>query len=173
MVATDGHELLKGRMLGLMRVFRRGDGYYLRLPADTALPGFSTRVRKMTTAEARLALAQMALRFDNIDGAEHWFESVLSDTELRALAESGLGRIAGYRGDVEAANARFDLGLAIDHDLQVGLAHDPVGVDRVVVDLGHLLEQRLAPAAGGIVPGQEQHADTVARMQTIMNETGR
>ena len=78
------------------------------LPADTALPGFSTRVRKMTTAEARLALAQMALRFENIDGAEHWFESVLSDTELRALAESGLGRIAGYRGDVEAANARFE-----------------------------------------------------------------
>jgi folate-binding protein YgfZ len=37
----DGHSQLnayctpKGRMLGLMRVFRHGDSYYLRLPADT------------------------------------------------------------------------------------------------------------------------------------------
>ena len=81
------------------------------LPADTALPGFSTRVREMTVAEARLALAQMALRFENIDRAEHWFESVLSDIELRALAEAGLGRVAGYRGDVDAANARFEAAI--------------------------------------------------------------
>jgi tetratricopeptide (TPR) repeat protein len=83
------------------------------LPADTALPGFSTRVREMTASEARLALAQMALRFENIDGAEHWFESVLSDNDLRALAEAGLGRVAGHRGDIEAANARFEAAIRL------------------------------------------------------------
>lgn len=78
------------------------------LPANTALPGFTTRVRRMSAAEAELVLAQMALRFDNVDGAERWFESVLSDKDLRALAEAGLGRVAGYRGDTQAANARFE-----------------------------------------------------------------
>ncbi len=78
------------------------------VPANTALPGFSTRIRAMSPTEAQLALAQMALRFENIDGAERWFEEVLSDNDLRALAEAGLGRVAGYRGDIEAANARFE-----------------------------------------------------------------
>jgi tetratricopeptide (TPR) repeat protein len=83
------------------------------VPADTAPPAFSTRVRRMSAAEVRLALAQMALRFDNIDGAEQWFESVLSDDDLRALAEAGLGRVAGYRGDVQAANARFESAIQL------------------------------------------------------------
>ena len=78
------------------------------VPADTALPGFSPQVRQMSRTEAQLSLAQMAMRFENIDRAEEWFEEVLSDNELRALAEAGLGRVAGYRGDIEAANARFD-----------------------------------------------------------------
>ena len=67
----------------------------------------------MSPAEVRLALAQMALRFDNVDGAEQWFESVLSDKDLRALAEAGLGRIAGYRGEVQAANARFESAIKL------------------------------------------------------------
>jgi tetratricopeptide (TPR) repeat protein len=75
---------------------------------NTALPGFSTLIRAMSSTEAQLALAQMALRFENIDGAERWFEEALSDSDLRALAEAGLGRVAGYRGDIEAANARFE-----------------------------------------------------------------
>ena len=82
-------------------------------PANTALPGFSTRVRSMSAAEARLALAQMAMRFDNVEGAERWFESVLSDNDLRALAEAGLGRVAGYRGDARAANARFESAIKL------------------------------------------------------------
>jgi Tfp pilus assembly protein PilF len=83
------------------------------VPANTALPNFSTRVRNMSAAEARLVLAQMALRFDNVDGAENWFESVLSDNDLRALAEAGLGRVAGYRGDIQGANARFESAIKL------------------------------------------------------------
>ena len=67
----------------------------------------------MSAAEVRLALAQMALRFDNVEGAERWFESVLSDNDLRALAEAGLGRVAGYRGDIQAANARFESAIRL------------------------------------------------------------
>jgi Tfp pilus assembly protein PilF len=78
------------------------------LPAATVLPEFPTRVRRMTRAEVELALGQMAMRFDNVDRAQRWFESVLSDDDLRALAEAGLGRIAGFRGDVHAASARFE-----------------------------------------------------------------
>jgi tetratricopeptide (TPR) repeat protein len=103
-------ELLENDLLKyyLERKFRKRS-----LPANTALPGFSTRVRTMSAAEVRLALAQMALRFDNVEGAERWFESVLSDNDLRALAEAGLGRVAGYRGDIQAANARFESAIRL------------------------------------------------------------
>jgi Tfp pilus assembly protein PilF len=83
------------------------------VPADTALPGFKTRTRSMSIAEVRLALAQMALRFDNVNGAEQWFESALSDDDLRALAEAGLGRVAGYRGDTQAASTRFESAIRL------------------------------------------------------------
>ena len=78
------------------------------LPVSTALASFAPRVNDMSRAEARLALARMALRFDNMDRAESWFESVLADAELRAHAEAGLGRIAGHRGDLDLASERFE-----------------------------------------------------------------
>ena len=78
------------------------------LPVSSAFAGFAPRVDDMTQAEARLALARMALRFDNMERAGSWFESVLPDAELRAHAEAGLGRIAGHRGDLDTANERFE-----------------------------------------------------------------
>ncbi|MDJ0709742.1 MAG: tetratricopeptide repeat protein [Woeseiaceae bacterium] len=79
-----------------------------QVAADTALPGFSTRVRELSVAEARLVLAKMALRFENFDQAEIWFDQIPANNELRAHAEAGLGRVLGYRGDIEGANRRFD-----------------------------------------------------------------
>lgn len=84
-----------------------------RIPADTALPGFRTQSAGMSSAEAQLALARMALRFENIDGAAHWFAQVLEDAELRAHAEAGLGRIAGLRGDVEGAERHFEAAIRL------------------------------------------------------------
>ena len=78
------------------------------VPVNTALPGFAPRVRKLTTAEAQLALAQMALRLDNIDAAQAWFTASLADDELRAHAEAGLGLVMGRRGDFDAATAHFE-----------------------------------------------------------------
>ena len=82
-------------------------------PANTALPGFQTRTRTLSTAEAQLALAQMALRFENIYGAERWFSDVLADDNLRAHGEAGLGRVLGYRGDAEGANEHFDTAIKL------------------------------------------------------------
>ena len=82
-----------------------------RIPTDTALPGFRTRSSDMSPGEVQLALARMALRFENIDGAARWFRKVLADAELRAHAEAGLGRIAGLRGDVEGAGKHFETAI--------------------------------------------------------------
>jgi len=78
------------------------------VPVNTALPGFSPRIKKMTAAEAQLALAQMALRFENIDGAERWFNGTLDDPDLRAHGEAGLGRVMGHRDDFDAATKHFE-----------------------------------------------------------------
>lgn len=82
-------------------------------PANTASPNFVTRSRKLGRAEAQLALAQMALRFENIFGAEQWFSDVLADDNLRAYGEAGLGRVLGLRGDVDGANEHFDTAIKL------------------------------------------------------------
>ncbi len=78
------------------------------VPVNTALPGFAPQVSDMSRSEAQLALAHMALRLENFDAAETWFTATLSDDELRAYAEAGLGRILGRRGDLDGANKRFE-----------------------------------------------------------------
>ncbi len=92
----------------LMRYYLDRQFVSRQVPADTALPAFRTRVRDLSQAEVQLLLAQMALRFENIDQAEIWFNAVLDDQDLRAHAEAGLGRVLGFRGDIEAASKRFD-----------------------------------------------------------------
>lgn len=84
-----------------------------RAPVNAAAHGFVTRSRTLSQAEAELALAQMALRFENIYGAERWFTSVLADENLRAHGEAGLGRVQGYRGDFDAANQHFDTAIKL------------------------------------------------------------
>jgi tetratricopeptide (TPR) repeat protein len=91
-----------------LRYFADGEFTTRVLPVDTTLSGFAPRVRKMTPAEARLSLARMALRFNNMDRAERWFTSLLDEAELRAHAEAGLGRIAGERGDLDTASKHFE-----------------------------------------------------------------
>ncbi len=127
-----------------------------QVPADTALPGFRTRARELSRAEAQLVLAQMALRFENIDQAEIWFGAVLADPDLRAHAEAGLGRVFGIRGDIEAANRRFDNAIRLmawdffiwmDYAQywaeRVAVAPDYKTRDRYASELFHALESAL------------------------------
>lgn len=96
-----------------------------RVPADTTLAGFAPRSRELSTAEVQLALGRMALRFENIAGAERWFNGVLSDPELRAHGEAGLGRVRGHLGDVDGANEHFDSAIhlmAWDFDIWMDYA---------------------------------------------------
>lgn len=102
--ALDANEL----DVDLLQYYMNREFTVRSVPADTALPGFAVRVASISEAEAQLALARMALRFDSLDTAETWFTSVLDNDELRAHAEAGLGRIAGLRGDVDAASKRFE-----------------------------------------------------------------
>jgi len=102
-----GHEIAELEPL-LLKYFLDASFVSKEIPADTALPGFSTRVRNLSVPEVQLALGRMALRFHNLDGAERWFTAVLSDQETRAHGEAGLGRILGIRGDVETARTHFD-----------------------------------------------------------------
>ena len=125
-------------------------------PANTALPDFVTRSRKLSKAEAQLALAQMALRFENIYGAERWFSDVLADDNLRAHGEAGLGRVLGYRGDVDAANEHFDTAIKLmawDFDIwmdyaqywaqRIATAHDEQSRVRYAAQLIKSLESAL------------------------------
>ena len=97
----------------LLKYFLEREFVSRSAPADTALSGFVTRSRTLSQTEAQLALAQMALRFENIFGAEQWFNAVLPDENLRAHGEAGLGRVLGHRGDAEGANEHFDTAIKL------------------------------------------------------------
>jgi tetratricopeptide (TPR) repeat protein len=95
----------------LLQYYLNGEFASRSVAVNTALPDFAPRVAKLSSAEAQLALAHMALRFENFDAAESWFTAVLEDNELRAHAEAGLGRILGKRGDVDGANKHFETAI--------------------------------------------------------------
>jgi len=97
----------------LLKYFLEREFISRSVPANTAVSGFMARSRKLSKAEAQLALAQMALRFENIIAAEQWFSDVLVDNNLRAHGEAGLGRVLGFRGDAEGANAHFDSAIKL------------------------------------------------------------
>jgi hypothetical protein len=76
----------KGRMLGLMRVFRQGDSYYLRLPADT-----------LETVIQRLRM--YVLRADvTLENASDSFLSI------GISGEEALGELLAMAGQVPAEN---------------------------------------------------------------------
>lgn len=97
----------------LLRYFLDREFSSRSAPANTALSGIVTRSRQLSRAEAQLALAQMALRFENVFAAEQWFDDVLADENLRAHGEAGLGRVLGFRGDTEGANEHFDTAIKL------------------------------------------------------------
>lgn len=92
----------------LQKYFLANDFQSRRIPVDTSLPSFNPRIETLRQAQAEIALARMAVRFDNDEVAETWFNSALADEETRASAEAGLASIYGRRGDVAEAQSRFE-----------------------------------------------------------------
>ena len=85
----------KGRMLGLMRVFRQGDSYYLRLPLDT-LEAVLQRLR-MYVLRAAVTLEDATDNFLRIG-----VSGVTAAEQLQAAAgglPDGVDRVV-YRGDL-------------------------------------------------------------------------
>ena len=112
----------KGRILGLMRIFRQGDSYYLRLPADT-LEAVLLRLR-MYVLRAEVTLEDVSDNFycigvsgaDAVDeirsaGGEAPTEDnqVLHTDRLTIIKVPGVAaRFEVYTGSMEAARACWD-----------------------------------------------------------------
>jgi len=99
---------------------------------DTALPGFSPGINSLSSAEVRLALARMAMRFQNDVEAERWFRAALTDDVARPRAEAGLGTVAGFRGDIDTAEARFEAAIyLVSYDFNIWMDYSQFWAQRV------------------------------------------
>ncbi len=118
----------------LMKYLLANDFSFRSISVNTALPDFSPRIETLSVAEARLALAEMAMRFLNDEVAEDWFTQALSDPETQPRAESGLGTVFGYRGKVSQANARFEAAIRlVSYDFRMWMDYAQFWADRVSV----------------------------------------
>ncbi len=99
-VGTLAHELTE---------YVRGDEFHSRT-AELAGNGgqIAPRVEPVSQQQVLIELGQMALRFENARGAEGWFRAALLHDDVKHLAEAGIGRVLGYRGDTQAANEHFE-----------------------------------------------------------------
>jgi len=139
------------------------------VPVNTALPGFQTRTRKLSTAEAQLALAQMALRFENIYGAERWFGDVLADDILRAHGEAGLGRVLGYRGDVEGANEHFDTAIKLmAWDFDIWMDYSQYWAQRIATAYDEQSRLRYASRLIGSLESALTISDATPELNSLM-----
>lgn len=99
---------------------------------NSALPGFSPRVQSIPKSQIQIALAQMAIRFENDVAAERWFTAALESDDTRALAEAGLGTVLGFRGDVENASRRFEAAiLLVSYDFRMWMDYAQFWAGRI------------------------------------------
>lgn len=116
----------------LKKYFRAGKFGSRKVPVDTSMPGFNPRVETLRQAQAEVALGRMAIRFDNDEAAESWFNSALADEEMRPSAEAGLGIIYGRRGEVAKAEARFDAAVyLVSYDFRLWMDYAQFWAERV------------------------------------------
>ena len=76
----------------------------------------------------------MAMRFLNDKEAEQWFTKALSDDVTRPRAESGLGTVYGYRGDISKARERFEAAIyLVSYDFRMWMDYAQFWADRISV----------------------------------------
>ena len=177
----------KGRMLGLMRVFRQGDSYYLRLPADT-LEAVIQRLR-MFVMRADVTLEDASENFLRIGvsgedalgellamaGQVPEDDGVTRSGDLTILRVPGIQpRFEVYAGSLRSAQALWD-GLNV-HGAPVGepvwrLLEILAGIPGIFASTAECFVPQMAnlQLVGGVnfkkgcYPGQE----IVARMQYL------
>jgi folate-binding protein YgfZ len=178
----------KGRMLGLMRVFRQGDSYYLRLPADT-LEAVIQRLRMyVLRADVTLEDASESFLRIGISGEDAPGElpaltglvpgednSVSRNGDLTILRVPGIyPRFEAYAASLKSAQALWD-GLNV-HGAPVGepvwrLLEILAGIPGIFASTAELFVPQMANLQllegvnfrKGCYPGQE----IVARMQYL------
>jgi len=131
----------------LLEYFVAGRFESRRIPADTALPDFSPRVRPLTAPEVRLSLAQMAMRLDNYTAADRWFRAAQYELDdiARAHAEAGLGRLRGIEGDVDTARGHFEKAVSLTSwDFRIWMDYAQFWAQRVAVTTDKTQRQRYA-----------------------------
>jgi tetratricopeptide (TPR) repeat protein len=118
----------------LLKYLLANDFQFRSIAIDTALPDFSPRIETLSTSEVQLALAEMAMRFLNDKEAEQWFTKALSDDVTRPRAESGLGTVYGYRGDISKASERFEAAIyLVSYDFRMWMDYAQFWADRISV----------------------------------------
>ncbi|HYQ71978.1 MAG TPA: folate-binding protein [Gammaproteobacteria bacterium] len=177
----------KGRMLGLMRVFRQGESYYLRLPKDTLEPVIQRLRRYVLHADVTLEDASENFLRIGVSGEDALGEllamagqvpeegGVIHSGDLSILSVPGIQpRFEVYAGSLQSAQALWD-GLNV-HGAPVGesawrLLEILAGMPSVFAATAELFVPQMANLQlvdgvnfkKGCYPGQE----IVARMQYL------
>ncbi len=105
-----------------------------KVAVDDLLPSFGADVSEAATGDVALGLAETALEFDNLDGAERWFRVAAAHEPVAGKATAGIGRVLVRRGRFDEAKAYFERAASMAPD-------DP----EVLIDQSnYLLEQALS-----------------------------
>ena len=116
----------------LLQYFLADDFQVRSIPVSTSLADFSPTVETLAVAQVQIALAEMAMRFQNVDAAQEWFTQALSNEETKPRAEAGLGTVFGYRGEIAKANARFEAAIyLVSYDFRMWMDYAQFWAARV------------------------------------------
>lgn len=95
---------------------RKGRYPGFSIDAQQLLPNFEPTSRQLSREQVSIGLAQVALRGNQLDAAEHWFTIADADEQLRAQAQAGLGDVYKQREDYPTAESHYATAMALAPD---------------------------------------------------------
>jgi Tfp pilus assembly protein PilF len=116
----------------LLKYFLAGDFASKSVPMDTALPNFAPTIETISIERIQIALAEMAMRFDNDVVAEEWYSKALENDDTRALAAAGLGTVFGHRGETLKARDQFEAAIyLVSYDFRMWMDYAQFWAERL------------------------------------------
>jgi tetratricopeptide (TPR) repeat protein len=116
----------------LLKYFLAGDFASQSVAMDTALPNFAPTIEPISIERIQIALAEMAMRFDNDVVAEEWYSKALENDDTRALAEAGLGTVFGHRGETLKARDQFEAAIhLVSYDFRMWMDYAQFWAERL------------------------------------------